>query len=124
MTARALIAALLLAGPAIAQEGTNRPEDGAFVSQVVFTCERGVRVPVAYVNTPEGDSFAVIQIDGRQVPMIQTVSGSGIRYRSVQEDQPYVLHAKGEEAIFLYGAGDDPADLLMDCKADMDQADP
>ena len=121
-TTIALIAALT-AAPAFAQ-GTNRPEDGAFISQVLFLCERGVEVPVSYVNTPQGDSFAVAHLDGKQIPMIQTVSGSGTRYRSVLQQEPYILHAKGEGAIFLYGEGEDPADLLMDCTALMDDGTP
>ncbi|MDO5704701.1 MAG: MliC family protein [Paracoccus sp. (in: a-proteobacteria)] len=112
-----LIAALMAASPVLAQGQTNRPEDGAFISQVVFTCERDVQVPVAYVNVPTGESFAVAQIDGRQIAMIQVVSGSGIRYRSVDETRPYELHAKGHDGMFFYGPDGDAADLLSDCTA-------
>ncbi|MDO5632290.1 MAG: MliC family protein [Paracoccus sp. (in: a-proteobacteria)] len=119
MTARfSLLAALLAASPALAlaQEQTNRPEDGAFISQVVFTCERGTQVPVAYVLIPTGESFAVAHIDGQQIAMIQVVSGSGVRYRSVDEAHPYELHAKGDDGMFFYGPDGDAADLLTECR--------
>ncbi|MDO5613066.1 MAG: MliC family protein [Paracoccus sp. (in: a-proteobacteria)] len=116
MTARFFLAvALLGAAPALAQQQTNRPEDGAFISQVTFTCERGVQVPVAYVTVPTGESFAVAHIDGQQIAMIQVVSGSGTRYRSVDEARPYELHAKGSDGMFFYGPDGDAADLLSDC---------
>lgn len=97
---------------------SNRPEDGAFISQVTFTCERGTVVAVAYVNnTPDANSFAVAQIDGHQIPMIQVRSGSGIRYRSVDPNRPYELHAKGDAGMIFYGPEPDPATILKDCKA-------
>ena len=35
--------------------------------------------------------------------MKQVVSGSGVRYRSVDADRPYELHAKGQDGTFYYG---------------------
>ena len=54
-----LLAAPLLAAPGLAETPSNRPEDGAFTSQVTFRCERGAVVPVTYVNLPGAEGFAV-----------------------------------------------------------------
>ena len=110
------LAAALLPLPALAEQ-TNRPEDGAFISQVVFTCERGVTVPVSYVSTPQGEGFAVVQIDGQQVAMIQAVSGSGIRYRSIDPERPYEMHGKGRDGLFGFGPEGQTEDLLTACVA-------
>lgn len=115
--ALSLVAAPLLIAPATAETPSNRPEDGAFVSQVVFHCARGAVVPVAYVSLPTGEGFAVVQIDGQQVAMKQVVSGSGVRYRSVDADRPYELHAKGQDGTFYYGPEADAPAILEDCTA-------
>lgn len=109
---------VLFVGPAFAEMPSNLPEDGAFISQVTFTCERGVVVPVAYINNAPGHSFAVAQIDGQQIAMIQVVSGSGIRYRSVDAGRPYEFHAKGYDGMFFFGPEEDPATILGECKAE------
>ncbi len=119
---RALAALLVMATPALAEATppdtpSNRPEDGSFISQVMFTCDRGVQIPVAYVNASDGHSFAVIQIDGHQVAMVQVVSGSGIRYRSIDAARPYELHAKGHDGLFAYGPEADPQTLFTGCTA-------
>ena len=108
---------MLTALPLAAQEPPG-PEDGAFISTVTFTCERGVTVPVAYVSTAGGPGFAVMQIDGRQIAMHQIVSASGTRYRSIDADQPYLLHGKGQDGFIAYGAGDDAPILLGECHAE------
>lgn len=112
--------ALVLALPAPAQ--TMSPEalsapPGADPSAVLverYRCERGVEVPVVFVNAPQG-GYAVVQIDGRQVAMAQAVSGSGIRYRGIDPDLPYLLLGKGDTARFLFGP--DEVVVLDDCRA-------
>ena len=71
-----LLAAPLLAAPGLAETPSNRPEDGAFTSQVTFRCERGAVVPVTYVNLPGAEGFAVVQIDGQQIAMKQQTPAS------------------------------------------------
>lgn len=116
--ATGLVGAALAEAVAAMDVTALQPEDGALISQVIYRCERGVRVPVAYIATPDGHGFAVAQIDGQQVAMLQVVSGSGIRYRSVDEARPYGLHSKGDQAMFFHGPDPDPADLLTDCKTE------
>lgn len=117
-------AAAMFAGAALAETSpaldasARQAEEGAFMSQVIYHCERGVRVPVAYITTPDGHGFAIAQIDGHQVAMLQVPSGSGARYFSADETRPYGLHGKGDEAMFFHGLGSDPANLLTDCKTE------
>lgn len=113
-----LLAAPLLAAPGLAETPSNRPEDGAFTSQVTFRCERGAVVPVTYVNLPGAEGFAVVQIDGQQIAMKQVASGSGLRFRSVDAERPYALHAQSRAGTFFYGADDNPATILGTCEAD------
>ena len=113
--ALSLVAAPLPIAPAAAETPSNRPEDGAFVSQVVFHCARGALVPVAHVNVPTGEGFAVARIDGQQVTMKQVVPGSGVRFRSVDADRPHELHTKGPDGTFYYGPEADAPAILGDC---------
>lgn len=94
-------------------------EDTADVIQDVYVCERGAVIPVAYINAEGGDSYAVAVIEGRQVAMRLAPSGSGARYVSIDEQESYRWHSKGDEAILSFLAADHTAEeevLLMDCK--------
>ncbi|WP_065333617.1 MliC family protein [Tritonibacter mobilis] len=103
-----------LAMPALAE--TAVPADTTLSTiQTEYTCERGVRVPVVFINTEAGESLAIVQLDGQQVVMTQVVSGSGMRYRSRDENQPYELHGKGNDALIAYGPEEDADLILRDC---------
>jgi len=45
----------------------------------IYICERNVEIPAVYINTAGGSSYAVIQVEGRQV------SASGARYVALDE---------------------------------------
>lgn len=93
--------------------------DGATsLTPLIFTCERGVVLPVTFVNTASGDSFAIMQIEGRQIALGQRVSGSGARYHALDEATPYALHSKGAEAMVFYGPEAGSEILLRDCRAE------
>ena len=47
--------------------------------------------------------------------MTQVVSGSGMRYRSRDENRPYELHGKGNDALIAYGPQEDADLILRDC---------
>ena len=111
-------AALMLTALPVAAQEPPGPEDGAFISTVVMTCERGVTVPVAYVSTPGGTGFAVMHLDGRQIAMHQVVSGSGVRYRSIDDAHPYELHSKGRDGIIAHGPDGEAEVLLDECVAE------
>lgn len=113
-----ITAALTLTALPLAAQEPPGPEDGAFISTVMMTCERGIIVPVAYVSTAGGTGFAVMHLDGRQVAMHQVVSGSGVRYRSIDDAHPYELHSKGRDGIIAYGPDGDTELLLAECVAE------
>ncbi|MFC3117824.1 MliC family protein [Jhaorihella thermophila] len=87
--------------------------------EIVYECEqRGVRLPVVFVNTEGGPGLAVMSIEGKLVTMRSTPNGSGVRYVAIDEQDSYRLHAKGETAFVTWLAADHTADeitILRDC---------
>ncbi len=83
-----------------------------------YLCERGVEVPVAYVNA-DGASVAVLTVEGRQIALQQEVSASGARYGWPSDGSNYVWWSKGDSATLLWkdGAAGTETPLLSDCKA-------
>ncbi len=79
------------------------------IQQTVYQCERGVTVPAAYINTASGESFAVINVEGKQIPMKIDVSASGARYVSIDETHGYRWHTKGKTAMLLHLEADHTA---------------
>lgn len=105
----ALVASLpaLTALPALSQQ----PQ---FI-QVTYTCERGVTVPVVYVNGPGDAASAVAQIEG-QLRVLQIArSASGARYR--EGAAGYQIWGKGDQATISYGTDADEITLYADCHA-------
>lgn len=93
-------------------------DDAADVIQNIYVCERGAMIPVAYINTEDGDSYAVAVVEGRQVAMTLVPSGSGALYVSIDEQESYRWHSKGDEATLSFLAADHTAEeevLLTDC---------
>ncbi|MEX0365673.1 MAG: MliC family protein [Ruegeria sp.] len=91
------------------------------VSSVVFTCERGVTLPVTYIDPPDEPGLAAMMVDGKLVAMRQARSGSGVRYVAVDEQDGYWLRVKGRDATVSYLAADHTASeqvLLKECRSD------
>lgn len=105
----ALIACLAPAG--LAQATTDQ------VISMSYRCERAVEVPVVYVNSSEGASYAIALIDDRLVAMRRVVSASGARYRSGAGIDDYELWGKGDSALISFGPEDDSQVLLAECVA-------
>ncbi len=63
-----------------------------------YTCNDGAPLSVAYINTPAGDAFAVLLIDGRMHIAEIAVSASGARYVTAPEDG-YTWHEKRGEGL-------------------------
>ena len=61
---------------------------------VSYSCADGTPLSVAYINTQDGQSFAILPIDGKNRLFVMLPSGSGARYCS----GPYVWWNKGAEA--------------------------
>jgi membrane-bound inhibitor of C-type lysozyme len=87
------------------------------VRTVTYTCERGVSVPVTYVNAAEG-SVVVLSVEGRQITLFQTEAASGARYAWPSDGSGYVWWTKGDEADLLWsgGASGQEMPLLSDCR--------
>lgn len=98
--ARPFAAALLAAGltsaatfPALAQ--TAEPQ--ADIQQISYLCERGVILHATYINSASGESFAVLQAEGRQLALKSAVAASGARY--IGADMSLEKPAEGTKAV-------------------------
>lgn len=112
MRKQLMLALLVLAS------GVQAGEDAEAVQQWLYSCERGVELPVTYVNTQAGNAYAVLQVEGQQVPMQIGMSGSGARYVSVDATRPYVWHTKGSTASLYWEMPDaSPQTLFQGCQA-------
>jgi membrane-bound inhibitor of C-type lysozyme len=89
----AAVVAALAAAPASAEVITVR-----------YLCERGVEVPVTYVNGAE--AVAVLNVEGGQITLIQEISGSGARYGWPSGGSHYVWWSKGDTATLLWRDGE------------------
>lgn len=98
----ALAAALaLLAAPATAEVITAR-----------YICERGVEVPVTYVNGSE-PAAAVLMVENRMITLVQVISGSGARYGWPSDGSHYVWWSKGDGATLWWHDGQTDEDTLI-----------
>lgn len=98
---RPFSAALLAAGlttaatfPALAQT-TAVPQ--ADIQQISYLCERSVILHATYINSASGESFAVLQAEGRQLALKSAVSASGARY--IGAEMSLEKPAEGTKAV-------------------------
>ena len=101
----------VFAGPVAGQDRLD-------VIDVVYACERSVDVPVTYINGDGYESMAVINVEGRQVPMVQGTSASGAKYIGLDEQISYRWWTKGDEGMLLFLEADHTAEeeiLLRYC---------
>ena len=80
------------------------------VIQYDYICERGTKIPVTYLNTENGESYAVAVIEGRQIAMALAPSGSGARYIAINEQESYRWHSQGNEATLSFLEADHTAE--------------
>ena len=83
-------------------------EAGDQLQQVLYQCERGVTLPVTYLNTSKGGAYAVLQVDGQQIPMSNVVSASGARYLSIDQERSYTWHTKSDTGVLSWQPSDQP----------------
>lgn len=81
-----------------------------------YTCERGVQVPVVYVNDAE-TSVAILTVEGNQILLYSEVSASGAKYGWPSDGSNYVWWSEGPKAMLLWrdGAANTETTLLADC---------
>jgi membrane-bound inhibitor of C-type lysozyme len=83
-------------------------------SIVTYRCADGREMGIAYMNTDNQQSFAVIRIEGRHRVFVDTAAASGVRYVSGR----YVWWSKGDEGnLYDTMAGENAAPVAKDCKA-------
>lgn len=82
-----------------------------------YRCDRGVEVPVSYVNGAEG-SVAVLYLEGRLVTLPIGPSASGARYVWPSDGAGYVWWTRGDEATLYWrdSATSQEVTLYADCK--------
>jgi membrane-bound inhibitor of C-type lysozyme len=87
-------------------------ENGDQLQQVLYQCERGVSIPVTYLNTV-GGAYAVLQVDGQQIPMSIAVSASGARYVSIDEGRNYSWHTKNDNGVLSWQPVGKPSESVV-----------
>ena len=91
----AVVAGIAAAAPAFAEFDL---QGGSYL------CDRGVEVPVSYVNGADG-SVAVVHVEGRLVTLPIAPSASGARYAWPSDGSGYVWWTRGEEATLYWHDG-------------------
>lgn len=79
-----------------------------------YRCEGGAHLPVAYVNAPSGESYAVVVADGKMQVLKAGISGSGVRYVSI-DGSGLVWHVKGPEGFLAHDDADETM-ILSECR--------
>jgi membrane-bound inhibitor of C-type lysozyme len=104
----AALGAFALAAPASA---------GMDTLGATYLCERGVEVPVSYVNGSDG-SVAVLYVEGRLITLPIAISASGARYAWPSDGSGYVWWTKGETATLYWrdGATSEEVTLHAECR--------
>lgn len=80
-----------------------------------YLCDRDVEVPATYVNTADG-SLVVLNVDGRQITLVDEPAASGARYGWPSGGSSHVWWTKGDEAT-LYWKTPEGETLLLTCTA-------
>ena len=115
-----LLSGVLAQNSAFAYKKQHKPADEKAM-QVAYQCEHGIKIPVTYINTQAGSSFAVLLVEGKQVPMNNVRSGSGALYVSIDDAERYSWHTKGDAASLWWANSNKNTkvelNLLKDCKS-------
>ncbi|MCR4467643.1 MliC family protein [Burkholderia sp. SCN-KJ] len=114
---RHTLAALALAGTAVsvaqAAQLTVEEIDADARVQTLYQCANQKQpVRVSYWRAGNGQSFALVPVNGQQLLFVDTVSASGARYQAGR----YTWWTKGKEGTLRDEiAGQNAAPLLGDC---------
>ena len=76
---------------------------GAETRALTYQCERGVTIPVVYVNG-EADDLAVVvlYVEGRMINLERTRSASGARYQFPNDGSGYVWWSHQDNATLSW----------------------
>jgi membrane-bound inhibitor of C-type lysozyme len=111
--ALALAAGLLAAGAARAAQLTVEEIDADARQTVAYQCaDQKQPVRVSYWHAGNGQSFALVPVNGQRLLFVDTVSASGAKYQAGR----YTWWTKGRDAnLYDEIAGDQARPLLADC---------
>ncbi len=98
---------LICAAPAIARESS--------FETLRYLCDRGVEVPVTYVNAPDL-SRAVLNVEGTQITLEIEVSASGARYGWPSDGAHYIWWSKGDSAFLMWSEAGEENIILDNCQ--------
>lgn len=102
-----LVGFLMVTSPVLADQHSTD------IQQSLYICERGVAIAATYINTSDGDSFAVVNAEGRQIAMRIVMSASGAKYAEATGAVPYIWWTKGNAASFYVEGADIDDDLTL-----------
>jgi membrane-bound inhibitor of C-type lysozyme len=79
-----------------------------------YQCAGGKSLQVTYLNAANGQSFALVPVNGRPLLFVDTVAASGVRYQAGR----YIWWNKGNDGD-LYDAmqGENAAPVVAGCQA-------
>jgi membrane-bound inhibitor of C-type lysozyme len=103
-----LAAAFALAAPPVLAQG---PQPAVTLT---YVCAGGEVLRVAYLNTPDHGSFAVLDYGGQLVPMEAGPVASGVRYVAIGGGG-LVWHVKGPEGFVARDEGASQVTILDAC---------
>lgn len=89
------------------------------VQEQDYVCDRGVVLPVSFVNPAGEAGLAMMVVEGKLVALRALPTGSGVRYVAFDEQDSYRLYTKGDEAFVTHIAADHTADevpILSGCR--------
>ena len=66
-----------------------------------YTCDRGVAVPVTYVNDSDM-SVVILTVEGRQISLYGEAAASGARYGWPSDGSNYVWWSNGDTATLYW----------------------
>ena len=107
-----LMAGLMTLAPALAAAQVT-------VINAEYVCERGVVVPVVYVDGTD-PAMAFVAADGKLIALRQVPAASGAFYAAFDEQDGYRWRTRGDEAFLAWLAADHTAEeqvLLQGCTA-------
>ena len=83
-------------------------------SVVTYRCADGQEMGVAYMNTDNQQSFAVLRLGGQHLVLVSTLAASGVRYIGGR----YIWWTKGDEGnLYDQQNGENAPAMAADCKA-------
>ncbi|TKC83163.1 transcriptional regulator [Trinickia terrae] len=113
--ARCAAAAALFAGAAVSASAaslTFADIPAAKRQSSTYTCSGGKTLKVSYWNTANGQSFALVPVNGRLLLFVNTLAASGAKY---QADR-YTWWTKGPRAdLYDAAAGENATPILAGC---------